>query len=234
MTDADLFALLDRLRAVMVSVATGGQRIQEANDAFQMDYRAAADELEARNIENPLPYSDLWQWYGKWSADIHGYAPRRAYVANLFEPLVKAVRSTKGRPIEPTGWERVDRAMQDARQQLARAKTEEQFQTIGLLCREVLISLAQEVHDPVKHLIDPTVRVSPTDFKRLIEAYIAVELGGSAAEDVRKHARSALDLALRLQHLRTAQFRDAAICIEATGAVVSIIAIVSGRRDPIS
>lgn len=232
MTDADLLALLDRLRAVMISVATGGQRIQEVNEDFQRDYRLAADELEARDIGNPLPYSDLWQWYGKWSADIQGYAPRRAYVANLFEPLLKTIRSTKGRPIEPTGWERVDRAVQDARQQLARAKTEEQFQTIGLLCREALISLAQEVHDPAKHPVDPTVRVSSTDFKRLIEAYIAVELGGSAADEVRKHARSALDLALRLQHLRTAKFRDAAICIEATGAVVGIIAIVSGRRDP--
>ena len=232
MSDAELLTLLDRLRSVMISVATGGPRIEEANLRFRMDYRAAADELDARGIENPLPYSDLWQWHGKWSTDLSGYASRRVYVADLFEPLLKIIRSNKGRPIEPTGWERVDRAMQDARQQLARAKTEEHFQTIGLLCREVLISLAQEVHDPAKHPLDPSLRVSSTDFKRLIEAYIAVELGGSAVEDVRKHARSALDLALRLQHLRTAKFRDAAICIEATGAVISIIAIVSGRRDP--
>ena len=121
--------------------------------------------------------------------------------------------------------------LQDAQHQLARAKTEDQFQAIGLLCREVLISLAQEVHDPTRHPPEPGVRVSPTDFKRLIEAYIAVELAGSAVEDVRKHARSALDLALRLQHLRTAKFRDVAICVEATSAVVGIIAIVSGRRE---
>lgn len=122
--------------------------------------------------------------------------------------------------------------LQDAQHQLGRAKTEEQFQAIGLLCREVLISLAQEVYDPIRHPTEPGVRVSSTDFKGLIEAFIAVELAGSAVEDVRKHARSALDLTLRLRHLRTANFRDAAICVEATSAVVVIIAIVSGRRDP--
>ncbi|MER8800175.1 hypothetical protein [Mesorhizobium sp. M0998] len=74
--------------------------------------------------------------------------------------------------------------------------------------------------------------MSTTDYKRMIEAYVAVEMRGGAAEEVRKHARTALDLALRLQHQRTAGFRDAAICIEATSAVVGIIAIVSGRRDP--
>lgn len=66
----------------------------------------------------------------------------------------------------------------------------------------------------------------------MIEAFIAVELAGSAAEEARRHARTALDLALRLQHQRTATFRDAAICMEATASVVNIIAIVSGRRDP--
>jgi len=57
-------------------------------------------------------------------------------------------------------------------------------------------------------------------------------LAGGAAEATRRHARTALDLALCLQHQRTAAFRDAAICVEATAAVVNIVAIVSGQRDP--
>lgn len=232
MTDPELLALLDKLRAVMISVATGGARIGDVNHEFQEDFRSVADELAARGIENPLPYSDLWQWYGKWSADISGWGPRRAFVADLFAPLVARIRSGRVAQIELTGWERVDRAVSEARERLPRAKTEEQFQAVGLLCREVLISLAQQVFDPARHPTEPDVRVSATDFKRMIDAYIAVEMGGGAAEEVRKHARTALDLTLRLQHQRTAGFRDAAICIEATSAVVNIIAIVSGRRDP--
>lgn len=232
MTDPELLALLDKLRSTMIAVATGGPRIGEVNDEFQQDYRLAVDALADRGIENPLPYSDLWQWYGKWSADIAGYGPRRAYVADLFSPLLARVRAVRVAEIAPTGWMRVDRTMREAAERLPRAKTEEQFQSLGLLCREALITLAQEVFDPSKHPAEPGVRVSTTDFKRMIEAYIAVEMSGGAAEEIRRHARSALDLALRLQHQRTAGFRDAAICIEATNAVVNIIAIGSGRRDP--
>jgi hypothetical protein len=154
------------------------------------------------------------------------------YLANLFDPLVALIRSGHATEIEPTGWARVDRTLDRARDALARALNEEQFQTVGLLCREALISLAQEVFDPDWHPTEPGIRVSTTDFKRMIEAYIAVELAGSAGDEARKHARSALDLALRLQHQRTAVFRDAAICLEATGSVINIIAIISGRRDP--
>ncbi len=216
----------------MISVATGGARIGMVNHEFQEEYRAVADALAERGIENPLPYGDLWQWYEKWSADIPGYAPRRAYVAELLAPLIARVRSARVSDSQPTGWERVDRTMQDARERLPRAKNEEHFQAIGLLCREALISLAQEVFDPAQHTAEPSVRVSSTDFKRMIEAYIMVEMRGGSAEELRKHARTALDLALRLQHQRTAGFRDAAICIEATSAVVNIIAIASGQRDP--
>ena len=38
------------------------------------------------------------------------------------------------------------------RQQLATAKTEEQFQTVGLLARETLISLAQALSFPTSTL----------------------------------------------------------------------------------
>jgi uncharacterized protein YutE (UPF0331/DUF86 family) len=66
----------------------------------------------------------------------------------------------------------------------------------------------------------------------MLEAYVAVELAGGANEEVRKHARSALDLANALQHRRTATFREAAMCVESTTAIVNVIAIVAGMRDP--
>lgn len=185
MTDAELLATLDRMRSTMISVATGGARIGMVNHEFQEEYRAVADALAERGIENPLPYGDLWQWYGKWSADIPGYAPRRAYVAELLAPLIARVRSARVSDSEPTGWERVDRTMQDARERLPRAKNEEHFQAIGLLCREALITLAQEVFDPAQHTAEPSVRVSSTGFKRMIEAYIMVEMRGGSAEELR-------------------------------------------------
>lgn len=61
---------------------------------------------------------------------------------------------------EPTGWQKVDRQLQEVRSRLDTADSEEQYQAVGLLCREVLISVAQEIYDPVRHLPQDGVRPS--------------------------------------------------------------------------
>jgi hypothetical protein len=134
--------------------------------------------------------------------------------------------------MQPTGWQRVDRAVGEARDRLASARNEEQFQAVGLLCREILISLAQAVHVPIRHPPLDSREPSNTDAKRMLEAYIAVEIAGGANEEVRRHAHSALSLANALQHRRTATFRETAMCVEAITSIINVIAIVAGRRDP--
>jgi hypothetical protein len=95
-----------------------------------------------------------------------------------------------------------------------------------------MISVAQAVYVLKRHPPLDGVEPSNTDGKRMLDAYVAVELAGGANEETRKHARSAIDLANVLTHRRTATFRDAALCVEATTTVVNVIAIVAGRRDP--
>jgi hypothetical protein len=75
------------------------------------------------------------------------------------------------------------------RQRLESAAAEEQFQAVGLLCREALISLAQAVYDPDVHQTLDKVKASDTDAKRMLEAYIAVALGGGCKR-VRQEACS--------------------------------------------
>ena len=133
---------------------------------------------------------------------------------------------------EPTGWAKVDRALSEVRQRLVEASAEEQFQVIGLLSREVLISVAQTVYYPDIHPSADGVVPSATDAKRMLEAYLTKELSGGTNEASRRHAKASLDLANDLQHRRTASFREAALCAEATTSVVNLIAIISGRRDP--
>lgn len=134
---------------------------------------------------------------------------------------------------EPTGWQRVDRQLQEVRLRLDAAKTEEQFQAVGLLCRECLISVAQEMYDAESHARDDPTKPSDTDAKRMLEAIIDKQLKGSANEEARAHAKAAVRLALALQHKRTADFKTAALCAEATSSVINIIAILAGRRGVI-
>jgi len=146
--------------------------------------------------------------------------------------VYQAVRPGTKRDIiaEPTGWEKVDRQRQEARLRLDTAVNEEQFQTVGLLCREVLISTAQEVFNPARHQSPDSVVPSPTDADRMLAAFFARELAGGANEEARAYAKAALKLALALQHRRTADSRMASLCFEATMSVVNTVAILSGRR----
>jgi hypothetical protein len=61
---------------------------------------------------------------------------------------------------EPTGWPLVDRQIGEVRLQLREAENEEQFQAVGLLCREALISVAQAVYNRDRY---PPLGVCPTN-----------------------------------------------------------------------
>jgi len=232
-TNEELIAALENLRGTLIAVATGGPRINDVDDHYQRSFAAVAAELARRRIENPLTYGSLWDWYGRWtSGDLPSYQSRRDFIGGLINPLVNRIRTGRTEDLQPTGWQRVDRGAGELRDRLAAATNEEQFQAVGLLGRECLISLAQAVYDPQRHPTLDGVQASPTDAMRMLEGYIAVELAGGANEEARRHARSALAFAVALQHRRTATFRDAALCVEATTTVINIIAIVAGKRDP--
>lgn len=226
---AALLAELLIHREMMIDVATGGARIQDVDDY----YRARETRIRQAmpdGIQYSNPHDDLWDWYRHWSAELPQYKDRRFYVRQLFGAALDAISkrsSLPSEPREPTGWERVDRALSKARAQLDTASAEEDYQAIGLLCREIIISLALAVFDPAIHESPDGVRPSDTDANRMLEAYIAHVFPGSSNKEVRAHARASLALALNLQHRRTATRQLAALCIEATASTTSVISIIA-------
>jgi hypothetical protein len=237
-TDDELIREIEEQRALMILVATGKETIQSTNDDYRKRRQLICEGLRERGIEDPNPYSDLWRWYEKWkSGDLPSYQSRRRYISDLYDPLIDRLYRRKlsvGSELyeEPTGWAKVDRQIDNAKEKLETAKDEEDYQTVGLLCREVLISLAQAVYNPQVHMSSDGTAPSETDAKRMLDGYISIELSGGSTEEARRHVKAALDFANSLQHRRTATFREAAMCAEATIAVVNLVAIISGRRDP--
>ncbi len=220
-------------RNMMIAVATGGPRIQEIND-YYIAREARLREMMPADIAYANPDDDLWSWYRHWQ-ELGGYAGRRQYVRDLFGPVISAVAKRSTLPIperEATGWERVDRALAKARSRLDTATVEEDFQGVGHLCREVIISLAQAVFDPTTHPTVDGVAASKTDAKRMLDAYIAATLPGSSNEEVRAHSRASLALANGLQHRRTATKRMAALCLEATSSTVAVLSIIAHDEEP--
>lgn len=236
MDSEELLRELEAERSMLVSVATGGPRIETVNSEYVERRVRIFHALAQRQLSDVNPFGDLWRWYGKWKKELQTYQERREFIAEMYDPLMARIREGPGAELEqafePTGWSRVDRSLGEMRRRLGEAETAEQFQAVGFLCRESLISVAQVVYDPARHPIIDGVAVSETDAKRMLEAFLAAELRGGAHETARRHAKAALTLAHELTHKRTAEFRLAAMCAEATIAVINLVAIVSGQRDP--
>lgn len=232
-----LLDIIDAQVRAMVAIATHEARIEDQNAEYRDRRAILARELKRRGVEDPNPHRDLWAWYKRCQeSDLPTWALRRAHVGSIYGELVDRIdgqASGVGSVVfdEPTGWPRVDRGLDELRRRLDAAENEEQFQAVGLLGREVLISAAEVIYDPQRHPSTDGVTPSKSDAARMIDAYIAVELAGSGNEKARRHAKSALSLALQLQHDRAADFRQAALCAEATASVVNVVAIISGRRD---
>lgn len=105
MTDQELLNALDRLKAMMIAVATGGPRIGAVQTDFATGYDEVVGELAHRQIQNPLPYRDLWEWYGRWSSgDMPSWQSRRNFVNEVFKDLVRSIQDNPAqhRPFEST------------------------------------------------------------------------------------------------------------------------------------
>lgn len=225
----DLIEKINYLKNVMTSVSTGGQRIQDENDKYKIVFREVSVELKRLRLKNPNLYTDLWEWYGKWSSgEMPQYRDRRAYLIELFKDLLNQLENynnTEELEIELTGWDRIERSVGEIRFRLTEAENAEQFQAIGLLCRETIISLAQEVYDRERHPPLDGVETSETDAKRMLDSYIVAELPGTENESLRRHAKSTNALANELTHKRTATLKLAKLCSSSCINLVNLIRI---------
>jgi hypothetical protein len=225
----DLLCNLIKLKSLLIRIATGLDRIQDMNDEYFLTKRQSERLISSFDIDFKLEFNDLWIWYHFYKEKYGSYHERRNYVNELFNPIIKTLvtkREISRDEIPLTGWERVDRVLSKARGLLDLGKNEEDFQQIGLYCREVFITLGQILYKPEQHKLIDDVNPSQTDSKRLLEIYVENDLQGKSKSALRKYLRSAIDLSNDLQHKRTANMTDANICLEATYSVTNTIKII--------
>ena len=137
-TKEKLIEDVNYLNNTMVSVSIGDQRIQDVNDKYKTIYKSVSKALQKLSFNNPNPYKDLWEWYGKWSSNFSHYRERRAYIGEMFGSLLQSLEET-AQPelikvtVNLTDWERIGRSINELRLRQNDAKSEEQFQVVGLL-----------------------------------------------------------------------------------------------------
>ncbi len=122
-----------------------------------------------------------------------------------------------------TSWEKVDRQASAMRDQLARAGTEEEYQIVGHLGRELMISLAQAVISPEDAAGQDGKVPSNTDASRLLDTYIGNALPGGSNEDLRRAVRAVAKATSAVLHDRNATQKDAALVAELVFASVRFV-----------
>lgn len=127
---------------------------------------------------------------------------------------------------EPTGWVRVDRAIEEMKARYKIADTEEKYQAIGMIGRETLISIAQQVFNKEKHPSTDGIDIGPTDAKRMLDAYLTYELKDESDRIVR-FVKAAVDMSNQLTHDRNATKRAAMICIIGVSSIATLIKEIS-------
>lgn len=82
---------LQNQASLLVTVATGGLRIQAAEAEHQRRRQRLIPALEHHNLKYPFPWHDLWLWHGYWSENLPNYASRRTYIHQLVSPVLDAL-----------------------------------------------------------------------------------------------------------------------------------------------
>jgi hypothetical protein len=230
-TTDELRKLVDEQANLLIAVGTGGPAINSVNGKYIDRRKAIADELRRRGIDDPNPYRDLWRWYAYYSSKLPSYQSRRVYIGELYDPLRDALERVGSDEIgtriddERTGWERVDDQMVQLRERFKAAATSEDYQGIGLRCREIFVSLGRACYDEDEH--------GPAD--NLVDRLYAAIDGhapGSANKELRRLLKAGIDYANKLQHDADGTRQHARIAAEVTAASVTVMRTLLATEPP--
>ena len=211
---------LRRLGHLLVLLYGPFSQYSAGNDGDSFSFQLNEDAFFYQDVRC---YQDIRDVQSRIAADRKRIAERLAYTW-------KKGGGQPPRPTQGAAWPSVESGVESMRARFSAAKSELDFQAVGLACREVLISLGKAVYNPERHVPVDGVAPSDTDVKRRLEAFFEAELGGNGNEEARRHARAAVSLANALQHKQTADYRTAALCAEATVSVVNLVSIVSNPQ----
>ncbi len=227
---------IETIRNIMISVATGGNRIQEENDRYQKLHKEVLQKSKKLNLTYNNTHESLWDWYGKWRADFPTWKARRDYINELFSPTlsyfdIEQLPQKMETFVELSDWERIERTLTKIKRDSHSAQNEEEFQIIGLLCRDVIISLAQSVYNPIIHgeTDDSGKHIGPSDAVRMLNNYITVTLAGKDNKELRDYIKTANALANQLTHKRSATRKDMLLTMTSTIALINLIGIIEDK-----
>lgn len=227
---------IETLKEIMISVATGRNLIKNVNEKYKTLQIETLNNCRKINLIYNNTYKNLWNWKNKWEKDFKTYQQRRLYINELFSPTLvyfEEIKSTKYTDtyVELKEWKRIDRTIIKINEIASTATNEEDFQTVGLLCRDVIISLAQAVYIPQIHgnTDENGTTIGASDAVRMLKNYINFTLSSKDNKELRDYIKAANSIANQLTHKRSATKKDMLLTISSTISLINFIGIIEDK-----
>lgn len=87
MSNKELLSFITRLEELMIGAATHVVQIQDVDEEYKKVYYKVAAELDRRDVNNPNPYSSLWDFYSYWDEELPSYQSRRKHVREIYKEI---------------------------------------------------------------------------------------------------------------------------------------------------
>lgn len=221
--------LVDSQRSVLISVATGGPRIDDADREYKKRHRVLKRGLDHYGIVPPFKWSSLWDWYGYYSGKLGSYAERRAYINELADPVLEQLEKRQTRGViadwgeTPESWGTLNQRLDELKQRVSAATSTDDHQDVGRRAREIIIAAVNLAFR--SEMIPPGDDIPKgADAKNRLEHVMNNLVPGTAHAELRKLLRDALDLAHKVTHSDGITRVDAFAAAQATVLVSRTLA----------
>lgn len=228
--DVDVaLALMDLVRDdFQLSGTSGGERLSD------LDMRIAVRALERvcvrTGLEFTLPFRDHSAWRSYWirkgASGSGGWQARRDFLSELFDvPYARlltvqdgALESTLAQAVSPhtnLGWPSIDNEVTELRRRFRTAVSPQDFRAIGNDCVHIMEALSSQVYVHAEHGFPDEDEPPAGKTKLRLERFIDARLSGAAQAELRRFARSTVELAQAVKHRSAPTRTEAGIISDA-------------------
>jgi hypothetical protein len=228
-------ALMDLVRDDLLKSGTGGG--EDLTDAQMRVAVRALQRTSARaGHEFQLPFRDHAGWRAWWGRN-DGYGSwqaRRDLLSNLFDEPYARMMAAHDRALDSTlleavspherlGWPEIDTEIGELRRHFRTASTPQDYRAVGNDCVHLTEALSREVYDHVAHTPEGEDEPPAANTKVRLTRYIDARLPGRGNAEMRKFARSAIELAQAVKHSGAPTRTEAGILADAVIALANML-----------
>jgi hypothetical protein len=126
-------------------------------------------------------------------------------------------------------WYKVESNLRSARISFQTADSTEDFQSVGIQCRNTILSLSEAVMEYQQ--LEERFSISNQNVEIIFERFFNAQFTDSSKDQFRAYTKACLKMSNALQHDRTSTYLQATLCIEATAHLVSLVDTIISNEE---